>query len=588
MRKIHLLGRSAIAALLMLGCSGAVRAQTPTWLQQGWTPADRNMFYTTSQGSQMMPYDWFMALERPDSETLFRVDGLARFGYLPNPDRTNNPDRLPVGFVKDVDKNDGRQWFGMTCAACHTNQIRFAGRTLQIDGGPTDADMYALIAEIGKSLEQTSASKTDPKFLRFATKVLGRNPTPDKVDKLFAEVKDFSTKFSQYVKDSTLPDAWGRARLDAFGMIYNRVSSIDLDIPGNSHLPNAPVSYPFLWDTHYHDVVQWNGSAPNLTPFERLARNVGEVLGVFAHTDFDKSDPSPLFFKTSARRGNQLLLELKLASLRSPSWPKQWAPIDATKAAAGAKLYQAHCLHCHDITPRDKPLGPMNVTMTPQTKVGTDKTMAFNALNLQGKAGFLTGVRMPPIIGNPLPADGPSVDIVFAVVMGAVLEPVDPRVLQMELRNNARALVEAAKVVGLDNLEELMQAVESKDVNNPNIRLLQAAQKLLDKQTKNLNELAYKARPLDGIWATAPYLHNGSVPSLYQLLLPVKDRAKQFFVGTRDFDPKNVGFKTDNAPGAFLFDTTKPGNSNAGHDTYGMDAMTDDQRWQLVEYLNTL
>jgi hypothetical protein len=230
----------------------------------------------------------------------------------------------------------------------------------------------------------------------------------------------------------------------------------------------------------------------------------------------------------------------------------------------------------------------MNVTMTPQTKVGTDKTMAFNALNLQGKAGFLTGVRMPPIIGNPLPADGPSVDIVFAVVMGAVLEPVDPRVLQMELRNNARALVEAAKVVGLDNLEELMQAVESKDVNNPNIRLLQAAQKLLDKQTKNLNELAYKARPLDGIWATAPYLHNGSVPSLYQLLLPVKDRAKQFFVGTRDFDPKNVGFKTDNAPGAFLFDTTKPGNSNAGHDTYGMDAMTDDQRWQLVEYLNTL
>ena len=84
MRQIHLLGRSAIAALLVLGCSGAVRAQTPTWLQQGWTPADRNMFYTTSQGSQMMPYDWFMALERPDSETPFRADSLARFGYLPN------------------------------------------------------------------------------------------------------------------------------------------------------------------------------------------------------------------------------------------------------------------------------------------------------------------------------------------------------------------------------------------------------------------------------------------------------------------------------------------------------------------------
>jgi mono/diheme cytochrome c family protein len=588
MLHIRLLCRSAVAALLVLGCSEAARAQTPVWLDQAWSRADRTMFYTTSQGSQLMPYDWFMALERPDSDTLFRADSLTRFGYLPNPDRTNNPDGLPVGFVKDIDQDDGRQWIGMNCSACHTNQIKFAGRTLQIDGGPTDADMHALIAEIAKAMEQTSAAKTDPKFLRFAGKVLGRNPSPDKVDKLLADVKAFSAKFTQYVKDSTPPDAWGRARLDAFGMIYNRVTSIDLDIPGNSHLPNAPVSYPFLWDTHYHNVVQWNGSAPNLTPVERLARNVGEVLGVFAHTEIKSTDPSPLFFKTSARRGNQLLLELKLTSLRSPVWPKQWAPIDAAKAAAGARLYQAHCLHCHDLTPRKQPLGPMTVTMTPQTEVGTDKTMAFNALNLQGKAAFLTGLKMPPIVGKPLTAEGPSVDIVFAVVIGALLEPVDPFVLQRELRGNARALAEATKSVGLDKLLELKQVAETNQVNNPNIQLLQAAQKLLDKQNKSLKELAYKARPLDGIWATAPYLHNGSVPSLYQLLLPVKDRDKQFFVGTREFDPKNVGFRTGNAPGAFLFDTTKPGNSNAGHDTYGMDAMSDDQRWQLVEYLKTL
>src|SRR5882724_10666590 len=143
MLHIRLLCRSYVAALLVLGCSQAARAQTPVWLDQAWSRADRTMFYTTSQGSQLMPYAWFMALERPDSDTLFRADSLTRFGYLPNPDRTNNPDGLPVGFVKDIDQDDGRQWIGMNCSACHTNQIKFAGRTLQIDGGPTDADMHA-------------------------------------------------------------------------------------------------------------------------------------------------------------------------------------------------------------------------------------------------------------------------------------------------------------------------------------------------------------------------------------------------------------------------------------------------------------
>ena len=49
----------------------------------------------------------------------------------------------------------------------------------------------------------------------------------------------------------------------------------------------------------------------------------------------------------------------------------------------------------------------------------------------------------------------------------------------------------------------------------------------------------------------------------------------------------NVGFSTDKGGGS-VFDTTLPGNSNAGHDTYGTDKMTDEQRWQLVEYLKTL
>jgi hypothetical protein len=80
-------------------------SERPMFLDQGWNEDDRTWFYTTSQGSQMMPYSWFMAIERPDSEALFVYDKLARFGYLPPyPSRMldeRNPDGLPIGFVLD-------------------------------------------------------------------------------------------------------------------------------------------------------------------------------------------------------------------------------------------------------------------------------------------------------------------------------------------------------------------------------------------------------------------------------------------------------------------------------------------------------
>lgn len=51
---------------------------------------------------------------------------------------------------------------------------------------------------------------------------------------------------------------------------------------------------------------------------------------------------------------------------------------------------------------------------------------------------------------------------------------------------------------------------------------------------------AYKARPLAGVWATSPFLHNGSVPSIYQLLSPQDERATTFDKGTFEYDPKHL------------------------------------------------
>jgi len=106
----------------------------------------------------------------------------------------------------------------------------------------------------------------------------------------------------------------------------------------------------------------------------------------------------------------------------------------------------------------------------------------------------------------------------------------------------------------------------------------------------------YKARPLDGIWATPPFLHNGSVPTLFQLLSPVAERQKQFWVGSREYDPQHVGIRTERFDGGFLLDTAITGNSNRGHEfragcrgngVIGR-ALAPHERWALVEYLKVL
>jgi hypothetical protein len=89
---------------------------------------------------------------------------------------------------------------------------------------------------------------------------------------------------------------------------------------------------------------------------------------------------------------------------------------------------------------------------------------------------------------------------------------------------------------------------------------------------------AYRARPLNGIWATAPYLHNGSVPDMMDLLKPPAERPTKFYVGSWEFDPEHLGFDWQTpVPTAFQFDTSITGNSNAGHD-FGTNLGDPDRR----------
>jgi hypothetical protein len=105
-------------------------------------------------------------------------------------------------------------------------------------------------------------------------------------------------------------------------------------------------------------------------------------------------------------------------------------------------------------------------------------------------------------------------------------------------------------------------------------------------RTKKQTSVVLRARSLEGVGFTAPYLHNGSVPTLYDLLRPAKDRPQTFFLGCRKYDIEKLGYDCDSKSGSFLFDTTLETNSNQGHE-YG-STLGHEDRLDLIAYLKSL
>jgi cytochrome c5 len=564
----------------------AAAPAVPVRLDQGWSEQDAQKFYHTPQGSQLIPYTWFLALEVETGETLFRDNAhMDRLGYITSAvDPQSNPDGLPVGFAQDSgtaepmltaaddigspatppstgpagNANGSTKWLGITCAACHTAEIRHGGKSYRIDGGAAMSDHEAFAAELSKSLEATH--RDDAKFTRFAKRVLGSSYSDETAKTLRKDVVAYSTSFKEAVARNAAPTPYGLARLDAFGAIFNQVVEVALAIPANHGTCDAPVSYPFLWNTPELDWVQWNGSVNN-----PLGRNVGEVMGVYGNFTFD---PGPKQFSSSVNLHNLYWMEQQIARLGAPKWPEQdFGAIDAAKAEAGKKLYAQNCVKCHFVRD-DKGAFPMTepnqfgkqfirTVMIPVQTIGTDPMMIKNFTRVADP-----GVLRPFLTGKDKDAPKVAAATLLGVGDGGVIK---------------RALA------------ELQPPPTQEEILSMNgFRL---------PPTDPPNPLAYKARPLNGIWATAPYLHSGAVPSLYQLLLPAKDRVKTFHVGSREFDPVDVGLSTQAVEGSFEFNTQLPGNSNAGHEGLYYTQLregnanrdfTEAERRALIEYIKTL
>ena len=168
-------------------------ASSVVTLDQGWSKDEELDFYNTSQGSQLMPYSWFLALEQAGNSDLFRDNKNIKYlGFIPQaPIPGRNPDGLPIGFVKDDiqedflvsalsatrlsssskgNQTDYKEWLGLNCAACHTSEINYGDKTLRINGGPAQSDFPLFMDNLSKAL--TATTNDDAKLTRFAKKII--------------------------------------------------------------------------------------------------------------------------------------------------------------------------------------------------------------------------------------------------------------------------------------------------------------------------------------------------------------------------------------------------------------------------------
>lgn len=554
-------------------------------LEQGWTENTQQAYYFTDQGSRLLPYSWFLALEQPDRQALFRSnENIDELRYLPSRPSQWNPDGLPVGFVKNTDQK-GQEWMGFTCAACHTAQINYKGTGLRIDGGPTIADLEQFNVKIVEAMTQTY--ENDDKFNRFAVRILGEQADVAALSKLRSELKTQTQVLSDRNDiNYDFPDRphYGYGRVDAIGSIFNQIMVQFDDQPDNARVSNAPTSYPFLWGTHQSDIVQWPGFSPNgPLGFGALIRNGGEVLGVDGDIDIP-TDKSKVGYQSSLEIKNLGRLEQWVAELRSPQWPATYLPAINTKMATqGQQHYNKYCLSCHQVIARKNEGLPYKAVLTPIKEVKTDSTELDNmkrlltAGNYQDRKEF---VLFGKKIGNLTTGLYPLVN---AVVGGLLKQPG---------QTLAASNIEFSGGLGAENPEGGNSILSTLIKPFAAIKNFWTALQFSSVKVSLEGAKAeyYKARPLNGIWATAPYLHNGSVLNLYELLLPAAERSQQFYLGSREFDPTKVGY-VSNSEGSgikpFEFDTTLTGNSNQGHE-YGVTELNDSQKKELLEYLKTL
>lgn len=607
----------------------------------GLSMPERQKFYHLSEGSELYPYAAAKALISSQTSKPF-LENLERFGFIPDSFSEDNPTGLPVGVTVAKRRGVGDiQMIGVNCAACHVGQFSYQGRNYRVDGAPNLFNIEMFFTDLAES---TKATINDPdKLWAFIKRYLaekraaaeGVSPAPvsatgkqgesrayrfgDGTRKLLDSFNDLkamtdegdleralAVKIQAMVKEeiekakgdyTSSADPLVRSKKELSASLEKDVASLlnkkpgagsPLDIvinkrkemlrevltdiktnvalfrsyikllqglsvvgkdpndtPGgfgrvdafgsarfllfgleNRRPTTAPVSYPYLWGMKDKAWLHYNANTNSV-----VERNIGQALGLGATYD-------PKSFETTVGIENTRDLEWMAYNITAPAWPEDlFGKINAERASRGKELYEQNCARCHDVYETAKD-GLHEYQLFTLDEIGTDRNQAEN-------------------FHYPLTLNGKQAN--FAEETGKVLD----RIKSAYYKSNNILPDEQKRWEG--NRTPIIWR---------------------DALAKDQNQKAYAARPLAGIWATAPYLHNGSVPTLFALLQPADQRPSEFYVGNREYDPKNMGYLTTPGPGSFKFETGRDGNSNRGHE-YGKE-LNDDQRYALIEYIKTL
>jgi mono/diheme cytochrome c family protein len=371
---------------------------------------------------------------------------------------------------------------------------------------------------------------------------------------------------------------WGVGRADAVGMILNRLAGLDIGpapdhlIPRNIRQADAPVRYPFLWNATVQNKTQWPGFAPNGNDLFGLIRNLGEVYGVFGvlYPERRAGWVGGIDY-ISTNSGNFPGLdrvEQMARRIGKPVWP--WS-VDRALSAQGEKLYARRdqtgqsCASCHGIVVQQVPLLPAT-WKTPLFDVHTD-FHEYDTLAWDGNSGVLEGGYLLLPINRIKPRDS-LVAMLSIATAGAILQKAG---LDFDRASTSLSMV----------------------ANNPKKNqplVVNAIRAPASLQASAAPSARYESRVMEGIWAAAPYLHNGSVPTLADLLEPSDRRPARFDVGA-DYDTARVGLA---ATQSGLHSTTETtgcddrgsGNSRCGHDF--ATGWTPNEKRALLEYLKIL
>ncbi len=681
-------------------------------LAQGWSNKIREKFYHSPQGTRVIPYAWLLALKRMDrigKKGVWFLDdaNISLYGFLPDPSRH---DGLPVGFAVSEDKKAKPRWVDFTCAACHTGQLKYKGKFIRIDGGPSMQLNRAFLTGLVGALKDTIESPQ--KFEDFAIEVANimiKTKSPvmmakmenkdraldSKSDEIAnslnasdAEYNYFDAvwkshlrgKVREYMnelirlkvtegKKNLFPTAWGHGRIDALGRGGNTL--LGVLHPDNVRQANAPVSIPKIWDAWKYNWVQWNASLTQPT-----GRNIAQAIGIRSEIGLETSkgkqvmgkiivagsldgmssaglSEEELVIETSINLTNIVGLEQQIRNLKPPRWPEKSLElkIQPARALEGKLLYEQHCIECHVpnktnpkneehhfyVNPHEKhdyDLAPWPMKLMKVTDIGTDPTVANNFITRRVQTG-----RLNELLGGKLKRPEKVLEPLTTRIRKNLIEnkvqeicPNDPvcgkldsilRFLDDSFNNNKKKRKVAINKINVVK-NEILKDNDLKEGCKTGLLLLddkissdlRKRQKVVctilalvdqdkGKPNKIIGRFQYIARTNAGVWATAPFLHNGSVLNLYELLSPKKDRREKFCLGKTDFDPHKVGFELSQPPCLPLveseFDTNVPGNSNLGHEFYGDPMKTEkykkgqvgpelkpEERWALLEYLKTL